>query len=117
MTSKPSQGARRTPTDDELPCLLAALEASGGNIAAFAREQGLRPWKLYEAQRLAGGGGRRGGGRRKAEWEFAPVHILAERPGSSAPLEVVVGLGHRLLIRQGFDETTLRRLIGVLSSC
>jgi hypothetical protein len=30
---------------------------------------------------------------------------------------MVVGSGHRLLIPAGFDEATLRRVIGVLASC
>lgn len=118
MTNEPTERPRRTPTDEEMPSLLEALTASGGNIAAFAREQNLSPWKLYEARRVAaGGGGRRKRRRRKNGVDFVPVRIVKERAGSSAALELVLGSGQRLLIPRGFDETTLRRVMGVLSSC
>jgi len=107
----------RTPTDDEIPSLLEALAASGGNTAAFARERGLAAWKLYEAQRVATGSGGRRRRRRKAGSDFVPVQVVEERSASSAPLELVLESGHRLLIPSGFDEATLRRLMGVLTSC
>lgn len=117
MTTEPAQRPRRTPTDDEIPSLLEALAASGGNTAAFARDHGLVAWKLYEAQQVAAGAGRRRRQRRKAGSDFVPVQVVEERTASPAPLELVLGSGHRLLIPCGFDETTLRRVMGVLTSC
>lgn len=116
MTTARAQSPR-TPTDDEIPSLLEALAASGGNTAAFARERGLAAWKLYEAQRVAAGTGCRRRRRRKVGSDFVPVQVVEERATSSAPLELVLESGHRLLIPSGFDETTLRRLMGVLASC
>jgi hypothetical protein len=115
MTIKPTERPRRTPTDDEIPSMLEALAVSGGNTAAFAREHGLAPWKLYEAQRVAAGGRRRR--RRRADRGFVPVRMVEEHPAPSAPLELMLGSGQRLLIPFGFDETTLQRVMGVLTSC
>ena len=117
MTTEATPRPRRTPTDEEIPSLLEALEASGGNTAAFAREHGLAAWKLYEARRVAAGSGRRRRRRRSDGPDFVPVHIVEESPAPSVPLELVLGSGHRVLIRSGFDEATLRRLMGALSSC
>ena len=114
MTTEPTPRARRTPTDDEIPSLLEALAAFGGNTAAFAREQGLAAWKLYEAQRVARGKPRRR--LRKANTDFLAIHVVEDTP-PSVPLELALGSGHRLLIPRGFDETTLRRVLGVLASC
>jgi hypothetical protein len=116
MTTESTERGLRTPTDDEIPSLLAALAAAGGNTAAFARERGLSPWKLYEARRVAEGGGPRQG-RRKPDVVFARVRVVEERATTHEPLELVLDSGHRLRVPAGFDETTLRRLMGVLSSC
>ena len=116
MTSTDSScPVRRTPTNDEIPLLLEALAASGGNVAGFAQQQGVTPWKLYEARRLAAGRVRRRERRDKGV-AFVPVRVAEER-APSAPLELVLGAGRRLLIPVGFDEPTLRRVVGVLASC
>lgn len=118
MTTGATKRPLRTPTDDEIPSLLEALSAAGGNTAAFAREHGLSPWKLYEARRVAAGGVPRQRERRgKAERVFARVRVLEERAVSSEPLELLLASGHRLRIPAGFDETALRRAVGVLTSC
>jgi hypothetical protein len=133
MSSESTRRPRRTPTDEEIPSLLEALEAAGGNIAAFARERGLSPWKLYEARRVAAGATarreRRGRARPRRPQrkhqpessdapEFIALQVVEEEGGSPpAPLELVLGSGQRLLIPSGFDATTLRRLLGVLASC
>jgi len=66
---------------------------------------------------VAAGAGPRRRRRRKAELDFARVQVVEERPAMSRPLELMLGSGHRLLIPSGFDETTLRRVMGVLASC
>ena len=116
MSTEPPLRPRRTPPDDEIPSLLEALAACGGNTAAFARERGLAPWKLYEAQRVARGGPQRRR-KRKADPDFVRVDVVEERPAASAPLELVLGSGRRLLIPSGFDEATLLRVLEVLASC
>lgn len=115
-TSDSSRADRRTPTDDEIPSLLEALASSGGNVAAFAQERGLMPWKLYAARRAAAGRGRRRV-RRDRDPAFVSVRVVEERPEPCTPLELVFDSGYRLLIPGGFDEPTLRRAIGVLASC
>jgi hypothetical protein len=119
MTTEPTRRSQRTPSDDEIPSLLEALETFGGSTAAFAREQGLAAWKLYKARRAAAGAGpgRRRRRRRKDGPDFVPVQVVVERPASSVPLELVLGSDRRLLIPSGFDETTLRRVMEVLVSC
>ena len=42
------------------------------------------------------------------------VDRVAQAP---RPLELVLSSGHRLVIPAEFDETALRRLMGVLASC
>jgi hypothetical protein len=131
MSTESSPRPRRTPTDDEIPSLLKSLEDSGGNVSAFAREQGLSPWKLYEARRVAAGGLPRRERRRRArsrrrsarshsarseDPEFVAVHLV-EEVSPPAPLELVLSGGHRLWIHPGFDELTLRRVVGALGSC
>ena len=118
MSTQSIKRTLRTPTDDEIPALLEAVAAAGGNTAAFAREHGLSPWKLYEARRAAAGGGpRRGERQRRAEHLFVPVRVVEEGTARAEPLELVLVSGHRLRIPVGFDETTLRRLMGVVTSC
>lgn len=118
MSTETTERALRTPTDEEMPALLAAVAAAGGNTAAFARDHGLSPWKLYEARRAAAGEGpRRGERRRKAEHVFVPVQVVEECTAALEPLELVLVSGHRLRIPVGFDETTLRRVMGVVTSC
>ena len=116
MNTDPTPRPRRTPTDDEIPSLLDALAASGKSTAAFAREHGLAPWKLYHAQRVSGARpqGRR---RRETSCELVPIKIVEEPAPPSSPLELVLDSGHCLLIHPGFDKTTLRRVMGVLASC
>ena len=114
MTTQSQDRRLRTPRDEEIPSLLRALDAAGGNTAAFAREHGVTPWKLYKAQRERAARRGRVKAREVAE-EFVRVEIVDE--GRTAPLELVLeGVG-RLLLPRDFDESALRRLIGVLRSC
>lgn len=112
MTEVQSTDQRRTPTDDEMPGLLAELESSGGNISAFAKERGLAPWKLYRAKR--GGKARRS---KASAAELVPVRVVGPAARRTAPLELVLSSGHRLVVPPDFDEAALRRLMGVLASC
>jgi len=118
MTSESASRPRRTPTDEEMPSLLEALAAAGGNTAAFAREHGLAAWKLYEAQRVsASGGPRRRRRPRPDRPDFVSVRVVEQATPPPASVELVLGAGRRLLIPAGFDEATLRRLLEVLASC
>ena len=94
--------------------MLAELEASGEPLAQFARERGIAKWRLYEERRKA----RRAGSdtpRRRGPARFAPVRVRED--SRAEPLELVLAAGHRVRVPAGFDETLLRRLMGVLASC
>lgn len=103
----------RTPRNEEVPELLRELEASGGSLAAFARERGLSPWKLYEARRGSTTDAKPK--RRRRRKDLVPVRVVDDR--KIEPLELVLASGHRLRIPAGFDESSLRRLMGVLATC
>jgi hypothetical protein len=100
----------RTPTDREMVELLRELKESGGTVAAFARARGLAPWKLYKARR-----GTADAARRKRRTSLIPVRVVDEQ--EAKPLELILASGHRLAIPAGFDESSLRRLMGVLATC
>lgn len=87
--------------------LLKEQKRSGKSIAAFARERGIAPWKLYQA------GKKRTVKRRPALVEVA---LSPCGPGDT-PLEVVLADGVRIEVRPDFDGATLQRLVGVLRSC
>ncbi len=93
--------------------LLAELETSNLSTAAFARERGLPPWKLYNALTA------RAAKRKKAakRSSLVPVMVKPEHGVQTAPLELQLTGGHRLLVPADFDEQALRRLMGVLAGC
>ena len=77
------------------------------SIAAFARERGLPPWRLYQAKRAD---------RRPRAAEFVEVAIPVPDP-EPASLEILVGEGTRIRVPAGFDQVTLRQVLEVLASC
>ena len=87
--------------------LLENLDASGMTTAAFARANGIPPWKLYNTLRS----------RAKKRLALVPVLVKPDHPASSGPLELTLASGHRLCIPADFDEQALRRLMGVLAGC
>ena len=100
----------------EIAPLLRELEESGLSVARFAREHGVKSWRLYEARRKARGKERRRRSARCEKSAFARVE-LSRVVTSADPLELVLSSGHRIRVPNGFDETALRRLMGVLVSC
>ena len=113
--SESTERTPRTPSDDEIPSLLRAVAAAGGNVAAFARQHDLTSWKLYRAQRRASNPGLRRRLRGKGATEFAPVRVVEE--ACAPPLELVLARGRRLMIPRGFDQATLRRVLEVMETC
>lgn len=109
MDTPKSTSIGRTPTDREIPRLLATLAASGDSLAAFARARGLSTWKLYKAQRKSG---RRADSRPLLD----PIRIVPDVTNGSV-IELEHSSGHTLRVPSGFDAGTLRRLIEVLESC
>lgn len=90
--------------------LLREQERSGLTIAAFARERGIAPWKLYTArrQRRLRRDSPRGG--------FTAVKLVDDGP-SGEGFELDLPGGRRLHIPRGFDEGELVRLMTALRAC
>ena len=110
-TSSPtSDPALPPPSIDEL---LTDLAASGKSTAAFARDRGIQPWKLYNALRSRAGRRKRSA----VPSTLVPVTVTTPTPHVRATLELQLSGGHRLLIPSDFDESSLRRLMGVLAGC
>ncbi len=112
MDTRKPPTTRRTPTDAEIPGLLAELRSSRESIAGFARSRGLTAWKLYRA-------GREPKPTKLSEPAapiFEPIRVLDLATAPSA-IELEHRGGHLLRIPAGFDADTLRRLLGVLESC
>ncbi len=102
----------RTPSNDELPGLLAEQSASGLSMAAFARERGLTTWKLYPAaRRKKNGVCRKRKTKSSALTAFAPVSVIGS-PASAFELDL--GAMGVLRIPAGFDPADLRGLLEVL---
>ncbi len=104
--------AHEFPSMDEL---LDELAKSDLSTAAFARQHGLPPWKLYGA--LETRSGRRRKRSRKKKVAVLPVRVKDAPLRGAAPMELLLAGGHRLLVPTDFDEQALRRLMGVLAGC
>jgi len=100
----------------DLDRLLDELAASGLSVAQFARERGMKPWRLYESRRKRTKVRHARRAPRGKVSSLIPVEIR-DRPERTRSLELVLASGHRLVIPFDFDEATLRRLMGVLASC
>ncbi len=117
------------PTKTELDCLtatgrrmarlIAEQEGSGLRIGEFARSRGIPParfswWRCEIRRRLERSRLPRG------VTQFAEAVVVAPSSFDDQPgvgLVVELGPGRRVEIPVGFDAQTLRRLLGVLSSC
>ena len=115
--SRRPSGARKFACMSDTTCttptpadLLAEQERSGLTIAAFARDQGIAPWKLYAALH------RIRAEREAARNRFASVTVVDSRP-LAAGFELDLPAGRRLHIPRGFDEDELMRLVAVLAGC
>ena len=116
-----------TDADDARRCLAAARRA-GEPVGAWAQANGvdgrsLNAWRMNLARRG-------GGSRRRARAQAQPARaalalrprpalvelIPAPRPAPPARYVVLVG-DVRIEVGDGFDVTTLRRLVGALRAC
>lgn len=100
------------PIDERVAKLLEAQRRSGKSVAAFAKEHGIQPWRLYQA-----GQPRRTGKRRKTRRRSEFVEIVKAKEPEAPVLEIVVRGDLRVRVPRHFDESTLRRLLGALASC
>ena len=89
--------------------LVSEQGQSGGSVAAFCRERGLREWQFYEWKKRL----------RNAEAaQFVEVRPVEEPVRSSAAgnhaIEVRLAGGRSLVVAPGFDAGHLRALLSVL---
>ncbi len=110
--TNPEAPAPGRPSRAELLALIEKQKQSGKSIAAFARAHGVEPWRLYQATRS-----------RKPRRTPAPApapspeFVEVKAAASATDLELVIRETTRIRIPTGFDEVTLRRLLGVFASC
>lgn len=90
-------------TERDAAAVLTALDESGLSVYAFATREGLDADRLYRWRaRLSGSGRRR-----------SPAFVEI-KPAATSPIEVLLRSGLVLRVPGGFDEGTLRRLVGAL---
>jgi Transposase len=89
---------------------------SGAYIREFCRRRRLRESQFYWWQRkLKAGREERGLRRPRAERNRASFALVSEEAGTNdAGIELVLGDGRKLRIRQGVDEATLRSVLAAL---
>ena len=107
MSKPESKAAEHQPSDEEVAKLIKAQKRSGMSVASFARKHGVSVWRLYQAGRPK---------RRRRRREFIEVAVSPEEPDAPT-FEVLVPGGLRVCVPPHFDEPTLRRLLGTLTSC
>ena len=98
--------------------LVAKWQGSGSSQAVFCREHGLNAntfnfWKLrvFRQRPVTRRNRRILKASADGDSKFIPVRVATP---SSCEFEVCLRSGHTIRIESGFDETALRRLIGVL---
>jgi hypothetical protein len=112
MESEKKEAGLRRVQASEARALLKEQEGSGMSIAAFARGRGVEPWTLYNARAVA-----RRKERREPKRTFAAVSVINDVGSEEAPIEITLLSGLTLRVTRGFDEVTLRRLLGVIAGC
>jgi hypothetical protein len=89
---------------------------SGMSIREFCRQRRLKESQFYWWQRRPKAG--RGEGTRRSSvvhWGAASFALVSDEAGATdAGIELVLGDGRRLRIRQGVDEATLRVVLAAL---
>lgn len=87
--------------------LFSEQQASGQSIAGFCRNRALPVWQFYEWRKRL---------RAKAE-PFVAVEVVTSEPAAavpSAPIEIRLRSGYRLLVGPDFEVNHLRRLLTAL---
>ena len=109
--------ARRRWSEDEARAVLEDIEVSGESPCEYGRRRGIDPQRLYRWKRLKTGTKTQPVA--PAGSEFLPVRITAEaatmsRVGDKSAFEVVLPGGRLVRVAEGFDATTLIRLLAAL---
>jgi len=88
--------------------VLARWKRSGLSVATFCQAEGLNSATFYWWRRELNR-------RDQPKSAFLPVHVLAEKAGSSvAGVEVVLGNGRCVRVGVGFDPDTLVQIVELL---
>lgn len=90
---------------------LARRERSGWSWSELSRRSGLPVWKLRWWQRQLAHR-RRTTSRQRA---FAPVSVVEAAVSQRPALELVTPSGLRVVVRAGFDEALLRRVLAAVA--
>jgi hypothetical protein len=98
--------------------IIGEAARSGKSIREFCRQRRLKESQFYWWQRKLQAGRqerrRRGSGVQRGAASFA---LVGEEGGTTdAGIELVLGDGRRLRIRQGVDEATLRAVLAAMES-
>ena len=96
---------RRRWTDTEAHAVLAALDASGLSVSAFAMREGLDVQRLYFWRRRVEG---------SAVEAAATPAFVEVRHRTAEHVEVVLRSGRILRVSESIDGASLRRLVDVL---
>ena len=100
-----SLSTRRRWTEDDARTVLAAQDASGLSVAAFAAREGLEPQRVYTWRRRLG---------RSAEATPAPAFIEVRRAAEREFVEVLLRCGRAVRVTESIDPSVLRRLVDAL---
>jgi hypothetical protein len=110
---------RKRRSAEEVRELLKEFESSGMAAGRFCQEKGLSRGTLYRYLRLSDSR-ERGRRTRKAVSEdgrIVAVEVTAERQSKGqekGSLGLVLAMGYKIEVEEGFDEGTLERLLAVL---
>jgi hypothetical protein len=99
------QTSGRRWTEDVARAVLAAQDASGLSVAAFAAREGLDPQRVYFWRRRLG---------RVVEATSAPAFIEIRPSAEREVVEVLLRCGRVVRVTESIDPSVLRRLVDVL---
>lgn len=103
----------------EMEDLIRRWESSGLSQRAFAAREGVS-YSTFQHWRRRLGGSRATS--KKASSTTTPVTldaiaVIDDAPSQVSPFEIRTSSGTSVIVPSDFDESCLRRLLGVLSSC
>ena len=92
-------------TEDDARTVLAAQDASGLSVPAFAAREGLDAQRLYFWRRKLGN---------SAEPSKAPTFIEVRPAAARELVEIALRSGHVIRVAESIDARVLRRLVDAL---
>lgn len=93
-------------TEDEAQIVLAAQDASGLSVAAFAAREGVDPQRLYFWRRRVA--------MASVETGRAPAFVELRGLAQRERIEIVLRSGRTLRVAESIDAACLQRLVDVL---